>query len=151
VRSQCIDDFIYALKRCLDFLGGCPKILVPDNLKSAIIRANRYEPELNRALEDFCNYYKITVLPTRVARPRDKALVENQVKLIYNRVFARLRKQQFFDLPSLNEAVLEKVKRHNQTRMQKKPYCREERFLSVEKNHLDPLPKKNMRLNITGN
>jgi len=72
----------------------------------------------------------------------NKALVENQVKLIYNRVFARLRKQQFFDLPSLNEAVLEKVKRHNQTRMQKKPYCREERFLSVEKNHLDPLPEE---------
>ncbi len=142
VRSQCIDDFIYALKRCLEFIGGCPVILVPDNFKSAIVRANRYEPDLTRALDDFCNHYKMTVLPARVARPRDKALVENQVKLIYNRVYAQLRKQQFFDLSSLNEAVLEKVRKHNQTRMQKKPYCREERFLSVEKKQLGPLPSE---------
>jgi transposase len=146
VRSQSIEDFIYALKRCLEFLGGCPMVLVPDNFKSAIIKANRYEPDINRALEDFCNHYKITVLPARVASPKDKALVENQVKLTYNRVFARLRKQQFFDLPSLNEAVLGKVIRHNQTRMQKKPYCREERFLSVEKNHLNPLPTEGYEL-----
>jgi transposase len=142
VRSQGIDDFIYALKRCLEYIGGCPKILVPDNFKSAIIKASRYEPDVNRALEDFCNHYKITVLPTRVSKPKDKALVENQVKLIYNRVFARLRKQQFFNLTSLNEAVLEKVRRHNQTRMQKKPYCREERFLSVERKHLGSLPEE---------
>ncbi|MDO9341449.1 MAG: IS21 family transposase [Bacteroidales bacterium] len=146
VRSQCIDDFIYALKRCLEFIGGCPRVLVPDNFKSAIIKANRYEPDVTRALEDFCNHYKITVLPARVAKPKDKALVENQVKLIYTRVFARLRKQQFFDLISLNEAVLEKGRRHNQTRMQKKPYCREERFLSVEKKHLSPLPAEGYEL-----
>jgi len=140
VRSQSIDDFIYALKRCLEFIGGSPDILVPDNFKSAIIKANRYEPELNRALEDFCNHYGITVLPARVASPKDKALVENQVKLIYTRVYARLRKQQFYSLQSLNEAVLEKIKKHNQTRMQKKPYCREERFLSMEKMKLRSLP-----------
>lgn len=141
VRNQGIDDFIYALRRCLEFLGGSPVILVPDNLKSAIIKANRYEPDINRALEDFCNHYGITVLPARVASPKDKALVENQVKLVYNRVYARLRKQQFFDIHSLNEAVLEKMKKHNQTRMQKKPYCREERFLSMEKSKLLLLPE----------
>lgn len=141
VRSQGIDDFIYALRQCLEFMGGCPKILVPDNLKSAIIKANRYEPDINRALEDFCNHYGITVLPARVGSPRDKALVENQVKLVYNRVYARIRKEQFFDLHTLNEAVLDKIKKHNQTRMQKKPYCREERFLSMEKGKLLPLPE----------
>lgn len=141
VRSQGIDDFIHALKLCLEFLGGSPLILVPDNFKSAIIKANRYEPDLSRALEDFCNHYGITVLPARVAKPKDKALVENQVKLVYNRVYARLRKQQFFDIHSLNEAVLEKIRKHNQTRMQKKPYCREERFLSMEKSKLLPLPE----------
>lgn len=146
VRSQSIDNFIYALKRCLEFIGGSPMVLVPDNLKSAIIKANRYEPDISRALEDFCNHYKITVLPARVAHPKDKALVENQVKLVYNRVFARLRKQQFFDLTSLNDAVLDKVRRHNQTRMQKKPYCREERFLSAEKSHLNPLPAEGYEL-----
>jgi transposase len=141
VRSQGIDDFIYALRQCLVFLGGSPLILVPDNLKSAIVKANRYEPDINRALEDFCNHYGIAVLPARVANPHDKALVENQVKLVYNRVYARLRKQQFFDLHSLNQAVLDKIKKHNQTRMQVKPYCREERFLSMEKGQLLPLPE----------
>lgn len=141
VRSQGIDDFIHALKLCLEFLGGSPLILVPDNFKSAIIKANRYEPDISRALEDFCNHYGITVLPARVAKPKDKALVENQVKLVYNRVYARLRKQQFFDIHSLNEAVLEKIRKHNQTRMQKKPYCREERFLSMEKSKLLQLPE----------
>ncbi len=140
VRSQGIEDFIYALVCCLAFLGGVPIILVPDNLKSAIIKANRYEPDVNRALEDFCNHYNMAVIPTRVAAPKDKALVENQVKMAYSRIFAKLRNQQFFDIFSLNEAISEKNRNHNQTRMQRKPYCREERFLANEKPLLQPLP-----------
>jgi len=108
VKTQGIDDFIYALKCCLAFFGGCPTILVPDNLKSAIIKANRYEPDVNRALEDFCNHYHISVVPARVASPRDKALVENQVKIIYTRVFAKLRKQQFLILSCLTKLLWRK-------------------------------------------
>lgn len=142
VRSQRVDDFLYALECCLRELGGAPAVLVPDNLKSAVIKANRFEPEINRALEDFANHYGITVIPTRSRKPKDKALVENQVKLVYNRVYARLRNRQFFDIESLNQAIREKVKAHNQTRMQQKPYCREERFLAAEKHLLKPLPGK---------
>lgn len=142
VRSQRVDDFLHALECCLRELGGSPAVLVPDNLKSAVIKADRFEPEINRALEDFANHYDITVIPTRPAKPKDKALVENQVKLVYNRVYARLRNRQFFDLESLNQAISEKVKAHNQTRMQQKPYCREERFLAAEKPLLKPLPKQ---------
>lgn len=141
VRSQSIHDFIYALTCCLNDLGGTPKVLVPDNFKSAIVKANRYEPDVNQALEDFANHYDITVVPARVRKPKDKALVENAVKLIYSRVYARLRNQQFFDLPSLNAAIKEKVNEHNQTRMQQKPYSRQERFLADEKHLLGPLPK----------
>ena len=146
VRSQCIEEFIHALTQCIEFLGGAPAILVPDNLKAAVIKANRYEPELNRALEDFCNHYGITIIPTRVASPKDKALVENQVKLIYTRVFAKNRNRQFFDLTSLNLAVRESIMLHNQTRMQKKPYCREERFLATEKARLLPLPDQSYEI-----
>ncbi len=60
-----------------------------DNLKSAITKAHKYEPEINRAMEDFANHYNTTVVPARVRKPRDKALVENQVKIIYTRVYAR--------------------------------------------------------------
>jgi transposase len=142
VKSQRIEDFIYALINCLLFLGGAPQILVPDNLKSAITRADKYEPDITRALEDFCNHYHMAVVPARVRKPKDKALVENQVKLIYNRVYAKLRHQTFFDLDSLNKAVMEKVVLHNQTRMQLHPYCREEKFLAEEKHTLSPLPEE---------
>jgi transposase len=141
VRSQCVADFIYALGCCLSELGGVPQVLVPDNLKSAIVKANTYEPDVNRVMEDFANHYKTTVIPTRVRKPKDKALVENQVKLIYTRVYAKLRNQHFFDLTSLNKAIRAKIRDHNQTRMQQKPYCREERFLADERHLLEPLPE----------
>ncbi|MCG2420514.1 IS21 family transposase [Aequorivita sp. F47161] len=140
VPSQKLEDFLYALRCCLNDIGGVPHTLVPDNLKSAVIKANRYEPDINRALEDFANHYSTTVTPARPAHPQDKALVENQVKLIYSRVYAKLRHRQFFDLASLNEAIAEKMKLHNQTRMQQKDYCREEKFLADEKKHLLELP-----------
>jgi transposase len=140
VPSQNIDDFLHALKCCLRELGGVPQTLVPDNLKSAIIRAHKYEPEVNRAMEDFANHYGTTVTPTRSRKPKDKALVENQVRLIYNRVYAKLRNHTFFDIHSLNKAIGEKVRDHNQTRMQQKEYCRQEKFIADEKHLLAPLP-----------
>ena len=140
VPSQRVDDFIYALTCCLESLGGAPKVLVPDNLKSAVIKANNYEPTINRALEDFANHYNMAVVPARARKPKDKALVENQVKLIYNRVYARIRNQQFFSLSRLNGAIKEHTLKHNQTRMQKRDYCREEHFLSNEKHLLQELP-----------
>lgn len=146
VKSQKIEDFLYALECCLKSLGGVPKILVPDNLKAAIIKADRYEPSVNMALEDFANHYNMTVIPARARKPQDKALVENQVKLIYNRVYAKLRNRQFFSLTDLNEAIKEKTKAHNQTRMQQKNYCREECFLSEEKSLLAVLPKNDFEI-----
>ena len=140
VKSQRIEDFIHALGCCLHALGGVPQVLVPDNLKSAIVKASNYQPDINRALEDFANHYQCTVIPTRTGKPKDKALVENHVRLIYNRVYARLRKRQFFSLGTLNEAIAEKVRLHNQTRMQQKPYSREECFVADEKHLLKPLP-----------
>lgn len=140
VRHQTIDDFLYALSCCLEALGGVPQVVVPDNLKSAIIKANRYEPDITQALEDFANHYQFTVIPARVSRPKDKALVENQVGIIYNRIYAKLRNQTFFDLEFLNQAIKEKNREHTQTRMQQKPYTREELFLAEEKSKLGPLP-----------
>jgi transposase len=140
VASQSTDDFLYALSCCLCALGGCPKIVVPDNLKAAVIKADKYEPELNRIMEDFANHYGFAVLPARARKPRDKASVENSVKIIYQRVYARLRNRTFFSIDQINEAFREKVREHNQTRMQQKEYSREEKFLAGEKQALSPLP-----------
>lgn len=146
VSTQRLHDFVYALICCLEAMGGVPQALVPDNMKSAVTRADRYEPTINRTLEDLANHYGTVVVPTRPARPRDKSLVENQVNLVYTRVLAKLRHRQFFDLPSLNAAIAEKVREHNQTRRQQKPYTREEEFLAVEKDHLMPLPDQRFEL-----
>ncbi len=146
VRTQSVADFIYALTCCLNAIGGVPRALVPDNLKSAVIKANSYEPHINRALEDLANHYQTTVVPARARKPKDKALVENQVKVIYSRVYARLRNTPFFSIEALNEAIAERVMAHNQTRMQRKDYCREEKFLADEKQHLSPLPESSYEL-----
>lgn len=140
VPSQKLEDFIHALVCCIVFLGGVPRLLVPDNMKTAIVKASRYEPEINQALEDLANHYGIAVLPTRVAHPRDKASVEGHVKIAYTQIYARLRNRQFFSLTDLNKAIEQCIMRLNQTRMQNKSFSREEKYLAEEKPLLKSLP-----------
>lgn len=146
VPSQRTEDFLYALSCALVYYGGCPKIMVTDNLKSSVIKTDKYEPELNRLMEDFANHYGFVVLPARPYRPKDKSLVENQVKLIYRRVYARISDYTFLSLEELNKALAEMTRKHNQTRMQQKPYSREERFLSEEKSLLGALPENDFEV-----
>lgn len=140
VPSQKLEDFIHALACCIVFVGGVSAVIVPDNLKSAVVKASRYEPDINQSLEDLANHYGCAVLPTRVARPRDKGAVENHVKIAYTQIYARLRNRQFFSLDELNKNILQCVIRLNQTRMQNKSFSREEIFLAEEKSLLRPLP-----------
>lgn len=140
VPSQKTEDFLYALRRSLEYYGGVPKIVVPDNLKAAVIKADKYEPAINKALEDMGNHYGFVVVPCQPAKPKQKSKVENQVQIIYHRIYARLYNRQFFSLEELNEAVAGFLRTHNQTRMQQRPYTREEHFHAVEKEVLKPLP-----------
>lgn len=140
VPSQRLEDFVYAMRMCLENLGGVPKIVVPDNLKSAVTRADRYEPDINKAFADMGNHYGFVVIPARSKKPQDKALVESQVKRVYHRVYAKLRNLQFYSLTDLNKAVQELVTNHNRTRMQQRPYTREERFFAKERESLGALP-----------
>ena len=140
VPSQRTEDFLHALTCCLNHLGGSPKILVTDNLKSAVIKTDRYEPELNRLMDDFAIHHGLVVIPTRTNKPKDKAPVENEVKIVYRRVYAKLRNHTFFSIDEINRAFAEKTREHNQTRQQQKDYCREEHFLAQEKPLLKELP-----------
>lgn len=142
VPSQRTEDFIHALRLCLEHLGGVPPIVTPDNLKAAVISNDRHEPKLNRALEDMGNHYHFVVLPCDPKKPTQKALVEDGVRTVYNRIYAKLRNRTFHSIVELNRAVLELTDLHNKTRMQKRPYSREERFHAMEKEHLKPLPKE---------
>ena len=140
VPSQKTEDFIFAIRMCLEHLGGVPQILTPDNLKSAVIKNDRHEPVLNKALEDMGNHYHFVVLPCDPREPTQKALVEDKVRVIYNRIYAKLRNRTFYSLIELNRAVWELLSLFNKTRMQKRPYSREERFHAMEKDKLHPLP-----------
>ena len=142
VPSQQVEDFAYALRMCLESLGGVPHIVIPDNLKSAVVKADRWTPALNKALVDMGNHYGFAVLPARVATPTDKAPVESDVNRVYQRVYAKLRKRVFYSLMELNQAIYELVKAHNQTRMQEHPYTREERFHAMERGQLRPIPEQ---------
>lgn len=139
VKSQTVDDFLYALEFCLRHIGGAPKIIVPDNLKASVIKADRYEPEINRSMEDFAEHFGCVTIPAWSGKPKDKALVENHVKLTYQNVYAPLRNRQFFSLEELNAAISEQMLLHNQRRRQRLPFTREERFISIDKPALKPL------------
>lgn len=138
--SQSLPDFIYCTANCLRALGGVPRALVTDNLKSAVTKTDKYEPEVNIVFEQFGNHYGTTVYPARAYKPKDKAAVENMVKIAYTHIMARLRHNQFFALAELNEAIAKQVFLFNQRRMQTKGYTREEQFNSSEKPMLKPLP-----------
>ena len=84
--SQKSEDFLHGLSCALAYFDGTPKIVVPDNLKSAVTKSDKYEPDINHLLEDFANHYGFVVCPARVRKPRDKAAVENSSIAVHPRV-----------------------------------------------------------------
>jgi len=105
VGSQNKEDFIRCTENALHYYGGVPACITTDNLKAAVKKSNKYEPCLNETFADFAEHNDTTVVPTRSYRPRDKALVENAVRIIYTRIYAALRQKQFNDLPTVNTAI----------------------------------------------
>lgn len=141
VESQKKEDFISATQNALHFFSGVPQVLVPDNLKSAVTKANKYEADLNQSFADFANHYNTAVLPARSLKPRDKALVEKHVSIVYNRIYAPLRNEVFFSLEELNDAISELLDKHNNTDFQQEKISRKEKFEQTEKNKLKALAR----------
>lgn len=139
--SQKKDDFICSVENAMHYFKGVPEAIVPDNLKSAVTKSNRYEPTLNETFLDFSEHYGTAVLPARAYRPRDKALVEGAVKILYTRIYGILRDQTFFDLPSLNQAIWQELEKHNKSNFTGKTYSRIELFEEIESAKLSPLPQ----------
>jgi len=138
--TQRKEDFIKSIENSLWFFKGVPRALVTDNLKAAVKKSSKYEPVLNETFSDFADYYQTTVLPTRAYKPRDKAIVENAVKIIYTRVFAKLRTQTFHTLESLNKAILEHLEKHNNMSFRGRSYSRKDIYEQTELESLNPLP-----------
>jgi transposase len=147
--SQKKHDFIQATENALHFFGGVPRVLVPDNLKSAVQTPSKYEAEINADFLDFANHYSTSVLPARSYRPRDKSLVEKAVNIAYSRIFAPLRDQVFFSLASLNQAIGDLLQIHNDKCFQQRPWSRRQLFDKDEKHLLAPLPSERFELKTT--
>lgn len=137
--SQRKEDFAYSVENALHYYGGVPKAIVPDNLKAAVTKSDRYEPKINEFFADFADHYGTTVLPARAYRPKDKALVENAVKILYTRIYAIIREQKFFSLEALNKAILELLDKHNNTNLTGRSFSRKQLFDELEKETLLPL------------
>jgi transposase len=144
--SQVKEDFISSVENALHFFGGVPAAIVPDNLKSAVIKSNRYEPTLNETFYDFAEHYGTTILPARSYKPRDKSLVEGAVRILYTRVYSALRDKIFFNLKEINAAIKEALEVHNSTKFSGRPYSRKDLFNEVEKQALRPLPDRHYEL-----
>ena len=140
VPSQKMEDFFHAIRMCLEHIGGVPKIVVSDNLKAAVIKADKYDPQINKAFSDMGCFYGFVPMPCEPHSPTQKALVESAVRRVYHHVHAKLRNRTFTSILELNKAVGKLMRKHNQTRMQTRQYSREERFFSKEKGLLKPLP-----------
>ena len=138
--TQSLPDWLGAHVRALTFLGGVPAAIVPDNLKSGVSKACRYEPALNPAYQDWAEHYGVAILPARVRKPRDKAKVENGVLLVERWILARLRHVTFFSLADLNKAIAALLAELNTRPFQRLEGCRKSLFETTEHPTLRPLP-----------
>lgn len=138
--TQKREDLIFCMNNMMWFFGGVPKAVVSDNLKSAVTRSSKYEPEINRSLKDFARHYDCVINPTRAYSPQDKALVENAVQLSYQRIYYPLREMTFFSLQDLNREIKRLLENYNNMLFQRKEASRKELFQSIERAVLKPLP-----------
>lgn len=138
--TQQKEDFIAACENTLHYFGGVPQAIVPDNLRSAVTKSSKYEPTLNETFADFAEHYATTILPARAYRPRDKALVENAVRIIYSRVYVKIRSSHYHSLEALNIAIATALEQHNNALLKGRNYSRRQQFEEVERATLMPLP-----------
>lgn len=131
---------ISALNDCLSFFDGVPHSLKTDNMKQVVVKPSRYEPAFTEAFTQWAQHYNIALTAARVAKPKDKAPVENEVRITYRRIYAPLRDKTFFSLEALNDAISTQLDLHHRQNFQRKNYSRLDQFTAEEKPLLQPLP-----------
>lgn len=139
-RSQSLPDWIASHVRAFAFFGGVPEVVVPDNLRSAVSKSCRYEPDINPTYQDMASHYSTAVVPARVRKPQDKAKAENGVLLVERWILAKLRKRRFFSMVELNQAMAELLVDLNKRPFKKLDGCRLSHFQAIDKPALQPLP-----------
>ena len=154
--TQTLPDWLGSHARALTFLGGVPRLIVPDNLKSGVSKACRYDPDTHPAYAQLAAHYQTAILPARPYKPKDKSKAEVGVQIIERWILARLRHHSFFSLTELNQAIQTLLLWANHKPFKKSNGCRHQWFESIDKPALLPLPKhpyeytdiKTVRVNI---
>lgn len=139
-RTQRSRDWIESHVRALEFFGGVPQLIVPDQLRSAVSRPCWYEPGVQRTYEELAEHYGTTVLPARPGKSRDKAKVDVVVQITQRWILARIRNQRFFSIEALNERIAELVDELNERTMRTYGASRLQLFDRLDRPALRPLP-----------
>ncbi len=139
--SQSLPDWIGSHVRAFEFFEGVTELLVPDNLKSGVNRAHRYEPDLNPTYQDMAQHYGVAVIPARVRRPKDKSKAEVGVQVVERWILAALRHCVFFSLQQLNERIQALLVDLNNRPFRKLPGSRRSQFEILDRPALSPLPE----------
>ena len=140
--TQGLEDWITSHARMLAYFGGCPQVIVPDNLKTGVSNSHLYEPDLNPTYLEFARHYGLAVIPARASKPKDKAVVESAVQVAERWILARLRNRTFFNLSHLNDAISGLLVEFNERAFQKRPGSRRSVFEELDLPALKPLPRE---------
>jgi transposase len=135
-----------AIIAALEFIGGVPRLIVPDQTRALIARPDRYEPTANRLVEELCDHYDVALLPARPGHPRDKPKAEVAVQVVERWILARLRERRFFSLMQLNAAIAELLVDLNRRAFKKLPGCRASAFEALDRPALRALPATRMTI-----
>ncbi|MCA3304136.1 MAG: IS21 family transposase [Roseomonas sp.] len=145
-KRQTTADWIGAQIGALEFFGGVPRLIVPDQARALIKNPDRYDPQPNALYDEFAAHYGCALLAARPAHPRDKPKVENAVLVVERWILARLRNRRFFSLAELNQAIAELLVDLNQRPFKKLPGCRRSAFEALDAPALQPLPAHRFEL-----
>jgi len=140
--TQSLPDWISAHVRMFRFFGAAPRLLVPDNLKSAVNKPSFYDPEVNRTYAAMATHYNVGVLPARPRKPKDKASVEAGVRFAQSYILGRLRHVTFFSLAACNAEITVALERMNGREMRRLGVSRRQLFETIERAAMQPLPEQ---------
>jgi len=138
--SQGLSDWLGSHRRAFEFYRGVPEIVIPDNLKSAVSKPCRYDPDLNPSYQDLAEHYGTAIIPARVRKPKDKSKAEVGVQIVERWILARLRNQTFFSLAEANTAISALLTDLNSRPFKKLPGSRQQAFETLDRPALQPLP-----------
>lgn len=138
--SQSLPDWLGSHARMFDYFGGCPELVIPDNLRAGVSKACRYDPQLNPSYQQLAEHYQVAIIPARPYKPKDKSKAEVAVQIVERWILARLRHHTFFSLAELNQCIRALLDELNRKPFKKLPGNRLQAFEQLDKPALKPLP-----------